>query len=120
VLYRTASGGTRRRLVKEKNEMATLVNNGTRIGTSVYAQKARWARVRIETEGAVYVGHLYVPETKKRLSDVLCDERPFLNMRDVTINDSTFVEPFVALNKSFVKCVRVLQEEEAVAVPFRR
>ena len=83
-------------------------------GMSAYA-KARWATVRIETEGAVYVGRVFVPETKKRLSDVLCDDRPFLNMTDVTINDGDQVEPFVAINKTFVKSVRVLHEEDSAA-----
>jgi hypothetical protein len=100
--------------------MATAAIVSTaRIGTNGYAQRARWATVRIETEGAVYVGRIYVPETKKRLSDVLCDDRPFLNMTEVTIGDAEQVEPFVAVNKSFVKSVRVLNEEEA-EVSFRR
>jgi hypothetical protein len=93
--------------------MATLLSTA-RPSISAYGQKARWATVRIETEGTVYVGRLFVPETKKRLSDVLCDDRPFLNLTDVTINDSGFIEPFVALNKSFVKSVRVMQEDESV------
>ena len=100
--------------------MATMLATQTNAGRpSVYAQKARWATVRIETEGAVYVGRMFVPETKKRLSDVLCDDRPFLNMTDVTINDSSFVEPFVALNKSFVKSVRVIQEDDTTVVQMR-
>jgi hypothetical protein len=80
-----------------------------------YGARAKWATVRIETDGATYVGRLFVPESKKRLSDVLCDERPFLNMTEVTINESEQVEPFIALNKTFVKTVRVLHEGEAEA-----
>ncbi len=79
--------------------------------------------MRVETEGTVYVGRIYVPETKKRLSDVLCDDRAFLNLTEVTIGNSDHVEPFVAVNKTFVKSVRVLHEEEAEVVPtspFRR
>jgi hypothetical protein len=98
--------------------MATLLS-ATRPGISGYAQKARWATVRIETEGAVYVGRMFVPETKKRLSDVLCDDRQFLNITDVTINDSSFVEPFVALNKAFVRSVRIVQEDAVEAGPTR-
>jgi hypothetical protein len=93
---------------------ATMVTTA-RIGMNGYATKARWTTVRIETEGAVYVGRVYVPETKKRLSDVLCDDRPFLNMTDVSINDGDVIEPFVALNKTFVKSVRVLHEEDSLA-----
>lgn len=81
-----------------------------------YAVRARWATVRIETEGATYVGRLYVPDSKKRLSDVLSDDRPFLNMTEVTINDSDQIEPFIALNKQYVRTVRVLHEGEPESV----
>jgi hypothetical protein len=87
-----------------------------RVGLASYNARARWTKVRIETEDGVYVGQVFVPETKKRLSDVLCDDRPFLNMTEVTINDSQVVEPFVALNKRYVKAVRVLQEGGADVV----
>jgi hypothetical protein len=72
--------------------------------------RARWATVRVETDGAVFVGRLYVPETKKRSSDVLCDDRPFLFVTEVTINDGEVVEPFLAINKRFIKTVRVLHD----------
>src|SRR5262245_46421517 len=96
-------------------QMATLVDKPA----AFYAARAKWATIRVETDGATYVGRLFVPETKKRLSDVLCDDRPFLNMTEVMINDSENVEPFVALNKSFVKTVRVLHEGDAEVGPGR-
>ena len=77
-----------------------------------YAARARWATVRIETDAATYVGRLFIPESKKRLSDVLCDDRPFLSMTEVVINDSVHVEAFVALNKQYVRTVRVIHEGE--------
>jgi hypothetical protein len=73
--------------------------------------RAKWSLVSIETENATYVGRVYVPETKRRLSDVLCDERPFVNLTDVSINGRTPSEPFVAVNKSCIRTVRVLQDE---------
>lgn len=93
--------------------MATPVHKTMVFG---YAARARWATVRIETEGATYVGRLFIPDSKKRLSDVLCDERPFLNMTEVVINDSAHVEPFLALNKQYVKTVRVIFEGEPEAM----
>lgn len=72
--------------------------------------RARWATVRVETDSAVYVGRLFVPETKKRLSDVLCDDRPFLNLTEVSINESAQRESYVAVNKRYVRTVRVLHE----------
>jgi hypothetical protein len=59
----------------------------------------------------VYVGRVYVPETKKRLSDVLCDDRPFINLTEVSINDTEGSEAFVAINKQYVRTVRVVQED---------
>jgi len=97
--------------------MATQTATITRTNTG-YSQ-ARWAVVRVETDGAVYVGRLFIPETKKRLSDVLSDDRPFLNMADVTINHTGAVEAFVAVNKAFVKNVRVLEEDDLKVVPLR-
>ena len=100
--------------------MATTMMTRPRI-TTYAAARARWATVRIETEGGVYVGRVYVPETKKRLSDVLCDDRPFINLTEVSLNDGESVEPFVAINKRYVRTVRVLHEGDAdvVAMPTR-
>jgi len=62
-----------------------------------------------------------VGETKKRLSDVLCDDRPFINLTEVSLNDGESVEAFVAINKNYVRTVRVLHEGdgELVAMPSR-
>lgn len=92
----------------------------TMTGMPGYSARAKWATVRVETEGAVYVGRVYIPETKKRFSDVLCDDRPFLNLTEVAVNESEMVEPFVAVNKQFVKTVRVLHEGEADVAPMRK
>ena len=83
------------------------------------AARSRWATVRVETEGSMYVGRVFVPETKKRFSDVLCDERPFLFLTEVSVNESDSVEPFVAVNKEHIKTVRVLHDGDIEAVPIR-
>ncbi len=97
--------------------MATPLERPNMMG---YAVRARWSTIRVETEGAVYVGRVYIPETKKRLSDVLCDDRPFISLTEVSINEGEAVEEFVAVNKQFVKTVRVLHEGEGDLVPVRR
>ena len=86
---------------------------GDRRPQASYGSRARWATVRIETDGGTYVGRIYVPETKKRLSDVLSDERPFLNLTEVSFNGAPGVEPFVAINKQYVRTIRVIEECEA-------
>jgi hypothetical protein len=104
------------------NEMATpmLVTKKMDSGfgsTSTTAPRARWATVRVETDGATYVGRVYVPETKRRLSDVLADERMFISMTEVSINDAEIVEPFIAVNKQYIRTIRVLNDGEPVARP---
>jgi len=78
------------------------------IGSS---SRAKWSLVSIETEDATYVGRIFVPETKKRLSDVLCDDRPFVNLTEVSINGQSPAEPFMAINKNCIRTVRVLEED---------
>jgi len=95
--------------------MATTLEIRRVEGLRYAPARARWATVRIETEGAVYVGRIYVPETKKRLSDVISDERMFLSLTDVKVNDAQTVESFVALNKQYVKTIRVLDEGQPEA-----
>ena len=90
--------------------MATMAVERRAVTAINYAARARWATVKIETDTAVYVGRLYVPETKKRVSDVLSDERQFLSLTEVSVNGSAEVEPFVALNKHYVRTLRVVQE----------
>ena len=96
--------------------MATMTAAPSVLG---YMPRRRWVRVRIETEDGSFVGRVHVPETRKRLSDVLCDERSFILLTDVTINDAQSVEPFVALNKAFVRTVRVLNELEEAPAPLK-
>lgn len=86
-------------------------------GTRAYGGRGRWSTVRIETEGPVYVGRVYVPETKRRLSDVLSDDRPFISLTEVSINDSEIIEPFVAVNKHYIRTVRILHEGDAEVMP---
>ena len=77
--------------------------------------RAKWSLVSIETDNATYVGRVFVPETKKRLSDVLCDDRPFVNLTEVSINGRPPAESFLAVNKSCIRTVRVLDDEVAGA-----
>ena len=69
-----------------------------------------WATVHIETDGAIYVGRVLVSSPRRRFSHVLRDKRPFLFMTEVSINDSDWVEPLVAVNKALIRRTRVLDE----------
>lgn len=101
-----------------KREMATFIveadkngaSNGRRRTFGASPSRALWPTVRIETDLATYVGQVCVPETKTRLSDVLAEDRPFLHLVHVQINGAEEREPFLALNKRYIRTVRILDE----------
>lgn len=89
--------------------MATMV--GRRSDALAYAaERSRWATVRVEMDGGAYVGRLYVPDAKNRVSDVLADDRQFLSLTDVRLNDGDQIEAFMAVNKSFIRTLRIFDE----------
>jgi hypothetical protein len=116
---------------ERKREMATMVVGDERVSVAASAgtqpsggftatARASWPTVRIETDGATYEGQVCVPETKRRLTDALADDRPFLHLVQVSINGAVEREPFLALNKRFIRTVRIVDEgkrAELVLVP---
>lgn len=82
-------------------------------------QRTRRCTVRIEAEGGVYVGKIYIPDTKRRVSDVLGDERSFLNLTDVSVDGSEILEEFVAINKNCIRTLRILDEGDTAPGPVR-
>ena len=92
----------------------TVVGRGSNV-LAYAADRSRWATVRVETDGGVYVGRIYVgriyvPDANSRVSDVLADDRQFLSLTDVRVNDGEQVEAYMAVNKSFVRTLRILDE----------
>ncbi len=92
--------------------MATMVG---RKMTACPPASARWATIKVETDGGMYVGRMCVPEAGQRVSDVLGDDRQFLSLTEVRVNGSDQVEAFMAVNKSFIRTLRVLDEGGAEA-----
>jgi hypothetical protein len=72
--------------------------------------RERRCTVRVETESGVFVGKMYVAHGKGRVSDVLCDDRPFLSLTDVTSADGHSVDAFVAISKRSIHTLRVIDE----------
>ena len=100
--------------------MATTITERPRVvGASASPARARWCTVHIDTEAGTYVGTMYVPETKRRLSDVLCDDRPFLSLVQVATNGSEHLEPYVAINKKCIRTVRIVHEGDPEVLPLR-
>jgi hypothetical protein len=83
-------------------------------------ERSRFATVRVETDGGTYVGRIYVPDSSRRVSDVLADDRQFLSLTDVRVNDGEHVEAYMAVNKSFVRTLRILDEGGTDGRPPRR
>lgn len=66
------------------------------------------ARIRVRTVTSTYVGDFVIPPMRKRVSDVLNDEeRLFINLTDVVINDTERAE-FVSLNKNMIESITQL------------
>jgi hypothetical protein len=80
---------------------------------------SRWATIRVETDGGIYVGKICVPDARLRVSDILADDRQFLSLTEVRVNDGEQAEAFMAVNKSFIRTLRILDEGaiEAPRVP---
>lgn len=65
-------------------------------------------RIRVRTVNNSYVGDLIIPPMRNRVSDVVNEEqRLFINLTDVTINDTERAE-FVSLNKNQIESITQL------------
>lgn len=65
-------------------------------------------RIRVRTVNNSYVGDFVIPPMRNRVSDVLNEEqRLFINLTDVTINDKERAE-FVSLNKNLIESITQL------------
>ncbi|OLC00454.1 MAG: hypothetical protein AUH35_01695 [Nitrospirae bacterium 13_1_40CM_62_7] len=66
------------------------------------------ARIRVRTVNGSYVGDFLIPPMRNRVSDVLNEEeRLFINLTDVVINDKERAE-FVSLNKNLIESITQL------------
>jgi hypothetical protein len=87
-----------------------LVETRNRFNQAV--SRARWITVSVEMDTSTCVGRVYVPETKKRLSDMLGDDRPFLFLVGALTAGATEPEPFLAINKRFIRSIRLVDVPE--------
>ena len=63
-------------------------------------------RVTVRTVNATYVGDLLIPPMRNRVSDVLNEEeRTFVNLTDVKIDDSKETVPFMSINKEMIESI---------------
>ena len=67
-------------------------------------------RVRVRTGTSTYVGDFLIPAMRNRLSDVLNEEeRVFINLTDVVINDGSEKVAFVTLNKNLIESMALVE-----------
>lgn len=63
-------------------------------------------RIKVKTVSAVYEGDFIIPAMRKRISDVLNEEeRQFINLTDVRINEGKEIIPFVSVNKILIEAI---------------
>jgi hypothetical protein len=88
--------------------MATMI--GRRANVPMPSPDSRRATVRVETEGSVYEGRIWVPSATCRVADVLADDRQFLSLTEVRVNDGEQREAYMALSKSVIRTLRILDD----------
>lgn len=67
-------------------------------------------KVRLRMSGGtLYVGRVYV-EQRKRLTDVLNDERAFVALTEVEENENPRKIPFLAVQKGAIESVTIIPE----------
>jgi hypothetical protein len=79
-------------------------------GPSGSPARAGWARVRVVTEDAVYVGRLRLARARPGLHEALSDGRAYVTLSDVTCPGSGTVEECVALHKGSIQSVVALDD----------
>lgn len=71
-----------------------------------------YKRVKIRLKmasGTVYIGRIYVEE-RRRLTDVLNDDRDFVAMTEVEENENPRKIPFMAIQKRVVESIIIIPE----------
>lgn len=66
-------------------------------------------RIRVRTVHSVYVGDILVPAMRNRVSDIFNDEeRVFINLTDVTVDNLKERAAFVSLNKNMIESITLV------------
>ena len=66
-------------------------------------------RIRVRTVHSVYVGDILVPAMRNRVSDIFNDEeRVFINLTDVTVDNQKERAAFVSLNKNMIESITLV------------
>ena len=67
-------------------------------------------RIRVRTAQSIYVGDVLVPAMRNRVSDLFNDnERVFINLTDVTVDNQKERAAFVSLNKNMIESITLVE-----------
>jgi hypothetical protein len=67
-------------------------------------------RIRVRTVNSVYIGDVLVPAMRNRVSDLFNDEeRVFINLTDVSVDNAKERAAFVSLNKNMVESITLVE-----------
>jgi len=69
----------------------------------------RWATVRVETDSCVYVGRVPVPN-RRHVAAAVAESGFFVYLTEVRVAGRSTTEPFVAINRNYIKTLRVLDD----------
>ncbi len=62
-------------------------------------------RIRVQTVKSTYIGDFLIPPMRNRVSDAINEEqRLFINLTDVVINDKDRAE-FVSINRTLIESI---------------
>jgi len=63
-------------------------------------------RIKVRTVHSIYIGDVLVPAMRNRVSDLFNDEeRVFINLTDVSVDNQRERAAFVCLNKNMVESI---------------
>jgi hypothetical protein len=63
-------------------------------------------RIKVRTVHSIYVGDVLVPAMRNRVSDLFNDEeRVFINLTDVSVDNQKERAAFVSLNKNMIESI---------------
>jgi hypothetical protein len=72
-------------------------------------QLGKRTKIRVRTALSTYIGNLFIPSMRNRVSDLFNDEAVFfITLTDVTIDGKEQAD-FVALNKNMIESVTQLE-----------
>ena len=67
-------------------------------------------RIKVRTVNSTYVGDIRLPAMRNRVSDLFNDEqRDFISLTDVTVDDRKEQAAFVSLNKNMIESIMLAE-----------